>query len=235
MSSCLPIIYLPVSKLLNQFPTIQLNLFRTCELLPPFVRAIQPEELWLYKYPHTESYISMSTLWILALSIPLTTILVFYIKTRNGTDVNEALWCLSLIISLNGAITNAIKVMVGKWFVISLIVEEFLIFYLGRPRPDYVHRCFPSGNYQSDIPCLGSYYLVNDGRKSFPSGHSSVAFSSFGFLSFYLAAKLKTFTVNKKGSGPRLLIVFCPLFFALCVAISRTCDYHHHWQGMFYF
>lgn len=102
---------------------LYLLLFRTCEFLPPFERAIQPEELWLYKYPHTESYISMSTLWILALSIPLATILGFYIKSRNGTDVHEALLCLSLIISVNGAITNAIKVMVGKPLIIRIEVR----------------------------------------------------------------------------------------------------------------
>lgn len=101
----------------------------------------------------------------------------------------------------------------------------------GRPRPDYVSRCFADGNYRADAACTGGYHLVNDGRKSFPSGHSSVAFASFGFMSLYLAGKLKVFTAQGKGSAGRLLAVICPVFFSLCVAISRTCDYHHHWQG----
>jgi len=105
------------------------------------------------------------------------------------------------------------------------------VFFAGRPRPDFLNRCFPDGNIVLNAHCSGNSYLVNDGRKSFPSGHSSVAFASFGFLAFYLAAKLKVFATEGKASTGKLLAFLCPLMFALCVAISRTCDYHHHWQG----
>lgn len=59
-----------------------------------------------------------------------------------------------------------------------------------------------------------------------------VAFVAMGFLSMYLMDRLHLFTERGKGQSWRLLLCLTPLFGALLVALSRTCDYHHHWQDV---
>ena len=52
-----------------------------------------------------------------------------------------------------------------------------------------------------------------------------------GFVALFLAGKLGVFNSRGRGQSWRLLTVLTPLMFSLMIAISRTCDYHHHWQG----
>jgi membrane-associated phospholipid phosphatase len=65
-----------------------------------------------------------------------------------------------------------------------------------------------------------------------PSGHASLIFSSVGFLTFYLHSKLRLTSPSVKGQAWRLITTALPFLFCVCVALSRTCDYHHHWQDV---
>lgn len=52
------------------------------------------------------------------------------------------------------------------------------------------------------------------------------------FISLYLIGKLHVFGDRGRGRSWRLLISITPLFLAMLVAVSRTADYHHHYQDV---
>lgn len=69
----------------------------------------------------------------------------------------------------------------------------------------------------SEMICTGDYFKVQDGRKSFPSGHSSFSFATLGFLSFYLMGKLKVFSDEGRGKSLRLIFCFVPMVVAMLI------------------
>ena len=77
-------------------------------------------------------------------------------------------------------------------FFISLVLSSFLTDVVkntvGRPRPDLIARCKPAKDSPEhtlvtiDICTETNHHILHDGWRSFPSGHSSFAFSGLGYL-----------------------------------------------------
>lgn len=196
-------------------------LFIDLELRDPFTRIIQPEEAWLYRNPMTDSYVPGTWLWRMVGAVPAIAILATYTITRDVADLTAATMVVTLATPLNGVVTNVIKLCVG------------------RPRPDFIYRCWPDGVIPrgglqaSPLPCTGDQDDVKEGRKSFPSGHSSFSFVTWGFVFLYLSGKIGTFRCcSSPGPSHHLLLLLSTLLAPLVVALSRTADYHHHWQDV---
>ncbi|KAG5674158.1 hypothetical protein PVAND_004142 [Polypedilum vanderplanki] len=183
--------------------------FLKLETLEPFQRKILADDLWNYRYPNKKSYVPVTLLWPILTLIPTFVFILNYIFTRHSKDLKAAMLGHTLAFGLNGVLVDIIKLTVG------------------RPRPDFFERCWPDGIMNSEMICTGEYWSVLDGRKSFPSGHSSFSFASLGFLTFYLIGKLKIFSDEGRGNSLKLIISFFPFIVAMLIAISRTCDYHH--------
>ena len=74
---------------------------------------------------------------------------------------------------------------------------------------------------------------ILDGRRSFPSGHSSTAFAGMMFLSLWIAGMTGAWCLSQPTSGgsflhsklARLVLSLLPLVFATWVAVSRMEDY----------
>ena len=143
---------------------------------------------------------------------------------------------------------------------ISVMLTAFLTDVVknavGRPRPDLLARCKPrAGTPQNklvtiDVCTETDHHVLHDGWRSFPSGHSSFAFSGLGYLAMYV---ILPGNLSSRGEGTqtklnrvmssffagqlhvfrpqsdlaRVLLTLLPLVAAILIAISRCEDYRH--------
>ncbi|KAF9530465.1 lipid phosphate phosphatase 1 [Crepidotus variabilis] len=124
---------------------------------------------------------------------------------------------------------------IGVWASRGLarLVTQVLKHSVGRLRPDFLARC--KWNHVMET-CSGKAQDVIDGRKSFPSGHSSTAFSGMVFLSLWIAGQTAAWCFSTPKSPGRLrssrialfLLTLFPLFWATHVAVTRIQDHRHH-------
>lgn len=155
-------------------------------------------------------------LYLFIAGVPLIILLFQVIINRKDKDtvpdVMHAFMGITLAYCINGMFTACLKVVIG------------------RPRPNFFLRCFPDGYGTNIDECTGEYEGMMDGRKSFPSGHASFAFTAMIYMMLHLA---KIIELRKIRLG-RGFIIFgislLPLSASL-IAASRIADYHHHYSG----
>ncbi|XP_053958215.1 phospholipid phosphatase 5 isoform X2 [Anastrepha ludens] len=201
-------------------------IFIFLETAKPFKRKIHPEEMWLYKNPRTPDIVSVQALLLSVIFGPLFVTMLQWWLTGDRRDFRASSWVWTLALGLNGLVTSILKICVG------------------RHRPDFFYRCFPDGvevlnnvshyaNGSLDFyNCTGDIRQISEGRKSFPSGHASFSFVGFGFIAIILSAKLHALSARGRGQSWRLCVSVLPLLLAALISVSRTCDYHHHWEDV---
>jgi diacylglycerol diphosphate phosphatase / phosphatidate phosphatase len=153
-------------------------------------------------------------LYIYAIPVPAVTIAVYLLVTRASTH--------TLHVSLLG-------------LAIALILTEFLTSLaknaIGRPRPDLLDRCIPApGTPETtlvgvEVCTQTDSHKLQDGFRSFPSGHSSFAFAGLGYLALSLAGQLGA--LRPGAAVLKLLVCLIPIVAAAGIAISRLEDYRH--------
>ncbi|XP_074582086.1 lipid phosphate phosphatase 2-like isoform X1 [Curcuma longa] len=184
----------------------------------PFYRFVGKEMMTDLRYPFKTNTVPPWALPIISIVLPAAIIVAFYIHKRDIYDLHHAILGLLFAVLTTALITDALKDAVG------------------RPRPDFFWRCFPDGKEVYDkvtgnVICHGEKKVLNDGHKSFPSGHTSWCFAGLSYLALYLSGKIKCF--DRKGHVAKLCIVFFPLLLASLIGISRVDDYKHHWEDVF--
>lgn len=180
----------------------------------PYIRQISETELLSqYKRPRLDSYVPAWATVLLIVFVPLACICIRFMATRDYVDTVQSLLAWTLALTINAVITESFKLIIG------------------RPRPDFFWRCFPDGQIVPGLRCTGNQRDIIEGRKSFPSGHSSFSFCSLSFLSLWLYRKLGV--SRRRGSSCAALVVcLVPIVIASVVALSRYCDNHHHWEDV---
>ncbi|KAI8143172.1 phosphatidic acid phosphatase type 2/haloperoxidase [Fennellomyces sp. T-0311] len=201
---------------------IMTAVFFGIDLIPPFHRefSLQDKSI-MYTFTVHET-VPAWALMVICLVAPIILIgIIALCFTRSMHDFHSGVLGLCLALSMTIMLTDIIKITGG------------------RPRPDFLARCQPAPGAEDPPFGVSNYtvcttpidsYIMKDGYKSFPSGHSSFSFAGLGFVAFYLAGKMHMF--DKRGHTYKCFLFAFPGLGALLVALSRTRDYRHHWQDV---
>lgn len=182
--------------------------------MEPFHRMFSLDNIAI-QFPHaTEERVSVNWLFIYAGAVPLVVLTVWSMVTQSGVHkTHVTILGFFISIMLTTFITDVIKNAVG------------------RPRPDLISRCKPAKGTPEhklvtfEICTETDHHILHDGWRSFPSGHSSVAFAGLGFLALYLSGQMHVF--RPRTDLGRVLVSLAPLLGAALIAISRCEDYRH--------
>ncbi|TVY89702.1 putative lipid phosphate phosphatase 3-like protein [Lachnellula willkommii] len=173
-----------------------------------------------FAYPMRNEIVPIWAATVLALVVPISIFLICQVRVRSFWDLNNAIIGLSYAL-----LTTAIFQVILKWLI-------------GGFRPHFLTVCKPSvqqgtGNGLGQIMydrrvCTGDQKEIDDSLESFPSGHSTAAFSGFVFLSLYLNAKLKVWS-NYHPAMWKLIAIYAPILGATLIAGALTIDEYHNW------
>lgn len=194
------------------------------ERLNPYVR-VQALDDPLVMRPHLPDIVPSFLLIVLSLVLPVG---VYLLSSCADSDSFSLLTFEAFVLGLVEA--NGLTV----------TVTNVLKLFVGRPRPHFAAVCvsYVAG---SETQCSGNAQAVREARKSFPSGHSSLAFAAAVYTSAYLAHRvsLGKCTQQQRRNGNlqppsswKLLFVLLPVFLASLVAASRTKDFHHNYDDV---
>ncbi|XP_017263257.1 phospholipid phosphatase 1 isoform X2 [Kryptolebias marmoratus] len=118
----------------------------------------------------------------------------------------------------------------------SQSLTDIAKYSIGRLRPHFLDVCKPNWSlincssltYIENFTCTGDPKMVNEGRLSFYSGHSSFSMYCMLFLALYLQARLQV-------QWARLLrptLQFFLIAASVYTGLSRVSDYKHHWSDV---
>jgi diacylglycerol diphosphate phosphatase/phosphatidate phosphatase len=190
------------------------------------------------QYPHAEVErvsVCMSFSTYLILTVPLfqlalmyTTVWLFVYALFIPIGI---LLLLTLLIHPSPHKTHVTLLGLAIAFILTSVLTDIIKNAVGRPRPDLLARCKPRKGTPGhelvtfEVCTETNPHVLHDGWRSFPSGHSSTAFSGLGYLSLVLAGQLHV--LRPRTDLSKALVAIAPLVGAALIAISRCEDYRH--------
>jgi len=122
--------------------------------------------------------------------------------------------------------------------IITLLLTNIFKVTVGELRPYFLSVCIPVANV-----CTGNAAEITEARKSFLSGHTSIAFSGLFYLSLFLVRAFRfrfshvknfesfknaEFNSNYRARFFLYSIIVAPTMGATLIGLSRISDYHHN-------
>ncbi|RLV89499.1 putative diacylglycerol pyrophosphate phosphatase 1 [Spathaspora sp. JA1] len=191
-------------------------------IIPPRFHEFSLFDISLrYTYKtEAEAAIPLPLLVFISGGIPLIQFVLFALFQPN-LSLTRRFWdLLSGFICLLGAMAT------------QLMATCILKNICGLPRPDMIDRCepllqnIPMTQLSNVAICTQpDWNLVQEGFRSFPSGHSSAVFCGMIITSLNISAKLQTF--DNRNNSFKVFLTIIPILLAMFVACTRVSDNRH--------
>lgn len=147
-------------------------------LITPFHRLFSPTNLSI-SFPHAEvERVPVAFLFVYAGALPLAILAAWALILRPGAH-KAHVTILGLLMSL----------------VLTSFLTDVFKNAVGRPRPDLLARCMVRAGWDKEpghpvlvgveVCTQTNHHKLQDGWRSFPSGHSSFAFAGLGYMAMY--------------------------------------------------
>ncbi len=208
---------------------ILLSIGFSLEFAEPYEKFLNENLIYRLRYPMKKNSVPTAVLPFISIVFPLLCIFLCSKMDTSGRRARSTAASLGLLLSvaISFVFVNSVKQACGNY------------------RPDFAARCWGSATAdpvwkeygKPDCGNLENESLLNDvrqGRRSFPSGHTSMSFSGLLYLSLYLMYYLKCFGGSRTNTERteafvwKVLISLAPLSVAVGVAITRIRDMWHH-------
>ena len=156
--------YIGLAALILAFALVEI-------LVTPFHRLFSLSDLSI-SFPFAEvERVSVALLFVYSIAIPFV-LLIAYLLISKAPSHKIHVTLLGLAISL----------------VLTAFITDVFKNAVGRPRPDLLDRCQPKAGTELvklvgiEVCTQTNQSKLQDGWRSFPSGHASFAFSGLGYL-----------------------------------------------------
>ncbi|KAI1905281.1 hypothetical protein AGOR_G00014490 [Albula goreensis] len=184
------------------------------------------------KYPFHPSTVTSTVLYTVGFSLPICSMIFGECLSVHFKRVNSKS-------SFGNNYLACVYKAVGTFLfgaAMSQSLTDIAKYSIGRLRPHFLDVCKPvmldqlckTGGYVENFTCAGDKTMVNEGRLSFYSGHSSFSMYCMLFLALYIQARLQM-------EWARLLrptLQFFLIAASVYVGLSRVSDYKHHWSDV---
>ncbi|XP_031715909.1 phospholipid phosphatase 1 isoform X1 [Anarrhichthys ocellatus] len=183
------------------------------------------------KYPFHSSTITSTVLYTVGFTLPISCMIF-------GECLSVYLKRIKSKSSFGSHISSVYKAIGTFLFgaAMSQSLTDIAKYSIGRLRPHFLDVCRPdwkfincsSGAYIEEFTCNGDEKMVNEGRLSFYSGHSSFSMYCMLFLALYLQARLQADWARLLRPTIQFFLIAASVF----TGLSRVSDYKHHWSDV---
>lgn len=185
--------------------------------------------------------VSLGVLMAVSLLVPIIMVIIVELNLRKRQQENQQYQFFGLLIDAYVADMGHYIALFLVGFTLNLLMTQIGKYTVGRYRPHFYTSCMPvfeDSTNCSDVVNVGKFidsykctnpelnqFQIDDLRRSWPSGHSSISFFSMTFVAVYLGCRrnfLRSFNTVKLSA--QLLFIS----FALVAGLSRIGDNKHH-------